>query len=292
MGYILADRIRGLVVPGPHSAKRVLMALAAHADSDTAENAFASTKRLALESAQSVSNVDRGIRSLRHDGLIVKTGTHPCGPWRPLNVYRIDLAKVDALPLIEAELNRHSEGKGEGLNHHSDGKANADERLFRQNEGGFSVTVTDESVHESVSSSRGGRPAHSTEPPDGSNGERVKREPSETGWRLAGRLRELILENNARAKITPAQLHKWALEVDLMTRRDGRTENEILEVMEWSQRDSFWRANILSAAKLREKFDQLTLRMRGADSGDHNKIAQRRADRVAAARRGIAPTEP
>jgi hypothetical protein len=120
----------------------------------------------------------------------------------------------------------------------------------------------------------------------------VKREPSETGWRLAGRLRELILENNARAKITPAQLHKWALEVDLMTRRDGRTENEILEVMEWSQRDSFWRANILSAAKLREKFDQLTLRMRGADSGDHNKIAQRRADRVAAARRGIAPTEP
>lgn len=47
--------------------------------------------------------------------------------------------------------------------------------------------------------------------------------------------------------------------VRLMLDRDGRTVEQIENAIRWCQADSFWRSNILSAAKLREKYDQLRL---------------------------------
>jgi hypothetical protein len=44
-----------------------------------------------------------------------------------------------------------------------------------------------------------------------------------------------------------------------MMRLDGRTEQDIENVLKWSQNDDFWCGNILSMEKLRSKFDQLTL---------------------------------
>ena len=46
-----------------------------------------------------------------------------------------------------------------------------------------------------------------------------------------------------------------------MLRIDKRTPEEIEEVIRWCQNDSFWQANILSTKKLREKFDQLAIKM-------------------------------
>lgn len=46
----------------------------------------------------------------------------------------------------------------------------------------------------------------------------------------------------------------------LLIDRDGRSPEEIARVIRWCQTDSFWRANILSASKLREKYDHLRLR--------------------------------
>ncbi|GAA4351131.1 hypothetical protein [Microbacterium rhizosphaerae] len=45
----------------------------------------------------------------------------------------------------------------------------------------------------------------------------------------------------------------------LMIDRDGRTPGQIARAIYWCQHDDFWRANILSAVKLREKYDQLRL---------------------------------
>ncbi|WP_046099015.1 helix-turn-helix domain-containing protein, partial [Avibacterium paragallinarum] len=45
----------------------------------------------------------------------------------------------------------------------------------------------------------------------------------------------------------------WANEIRLMRERDGRTHREICELFQWANQDSFWKANILSPAKLREK---------------------------------------
>jgi len=44
-----------------------------------------------------------------------------------------------------------------------------------------------------------------------------------------------------------------------MIDRDGRDPEGVKAAIEYATGDDFWRANILSAPKLREKFDQLSL---------------------------------
>ncbi|HEX9058575.1 MAG TPA: hypothetical protein VF941_00175 [Clostridia bacterium] len=79
---------------------------------------------------------------------------------------------------------------------------------------------------------------------------------------LSDELRRYILKNNPKAKVPDDKgIQKWAVEIGRMIKLDGRTEDEIRKVMQFSQNDSFWRANILSATKLREKFDMLFLQM-------------------------------
>lgn len=47
--------------------------------------------------------------------------------------------------------------------------------------------------------------------------------------------------------------------IRLMLDRDCISENDIAGAIRWCQADEFWRGNILSAVKLREKYDQLRL---------------------------------
>jgi len=56
-------------------------------------------------------------------------------------------------------------------------------------------------------------------------------------------------------------LEKWASSIDLMIRVDKRNPDEIKKVIIWCQQDKFWQNNILSTSKLREQFDQLSLKM-------------------------------
>lgn len=87
----------------------------------------------------------------------------------------------------------------------------------------------------------------------------IKKPSSEQAIELSHLLKGLILRNNPKAK-TPTDITKWAIDFDRMINIDRRTPEEIRSVLEFSQNDSFWCANILSAAKLREKFDQLYLK--------------------------------
>ena len=86
--------------------------------------------------------------------------------------------------------------------------------------------------------------------------------PSDAAVAVAALLRRRILENNPKARVTDRQLRAWAVAADRMMRLDGRTQSEIHELIDWSQHDPFWSANILSMAKLREKWDQLVLKSR------------------------------
>lgn len=58
----------------------------------------------------------------------------------------------------------------------------------------------------------------------------------------------------------PPSFAAWADDVRLMRERDRRAHREICELFAWAQDDSFWRANILSPGKLREKWDQLSIK--------------------------------
>jgi len=81
-------------------------------------------------------------------------------------------------------------------------------------------------------------------------------------FRLSALLFELIRQRNPDHKAP--NLQAWAKHVDLMMRVDGRAPERIEQVIRWSQSDPFWFRNILSTAKLREKFDALVMNMGGA----------------------------
>ncbi len=54
-------------------------------------------------------------------------------------------------------------------------------------------------------------------------------------------------------------LAAWANDVRLMRDLDGRSHREICELFLWASKDAFWHTNILSPAKLRAKWDTLSL---------------------------------
>ena len=56
---------------------------------------------------------------------------------------------------------------------------------------------------------------------------------------------------------TEAQMMEWAREAELIQRRDHHSWEQIRELLEWSQADSFWRRNILSMQKFRKQWNQL-----------------------------------
>lgn len=79
-------------------------------------------------------------------------------------------------------------------------------------------------------------------------------------YRLAVYLFNYIRKNNDKAK--EPKFNTWAKEFNKIIRIDNRDLEEVKQVIKFSQTDSFWYANILSPKKLREKYDQLLLKMK------------------------------
>jgi len=78
-------------------------------------------------------------------------------------------------------------------------------------------------------------------------------------YRLAKLLLDLILQRRSEFKIP--NLNQWCRQIDLLIRVDKRTPAEIEETIRAAQKDPFWQNNILSPKKLREKYDQLRLKL-------------------------------
>lgn len=98
---------------------------------------------------------------------------------------------------------------------------------------------------------------------------KIKFEEDSMEYRLANHLYSFIAARNPNYK--KPDMQKWAKQIDLMLRVDNRKASDIKMVIEWCQNDTpdkqpegkwkGWANNILSAAKLREKFDTLLIRM-------------------------------
>ncbi len=76
--------------------------------------------------------------------------------------------------------------------------------------------------------------------------------------KLAKKLKTLMLGNDPAAKI-PKDLQTWAAEMGKIIRIDKRSPEEVERAIEYSQANDFWKPNILSATKLREKLPTLLL---------------------------------
>ncbi len=88
--------------------------------------------------------------------------------------------------------------------------------------------------------------------------------PNFTKWGTAAdqQCAEWILALLEKVKPFPKKpnLIAWANDVRLMRELDGHNHREICELFLWASKDAFWHANILSPAKLRAKWDTLSLR--------------------------------
>lgn len=74
---------------------------------------------------------------------------------------------------------------------------------------------------------------------------------------LCAKLRDHIAGNSSK---TPEITARWRTEARLLLDRDEIPFDEAVRVLDWCQRDNFWRGNILSLPKFREKFTQLQIK--------------------------------
>lgn len=88
------------------------------------------------------------------------------------------------------------------------------------------------------------------------------RELPEEAKKLAKRLHAWITKNKPDRKIQDGWEERWATDIERMHRLDGRTWEAITACIDWSQRDEFWRQNILSGENLRKHYDRMSDRAR------------------------------
>lgn len=90
------------------------------------------------------------------------------------------------------------------------------------------------------------------ESPDSTN---VKYDDDSPYLGLAKHLFTKVKENNSKAR--EPNFQNWADDIRKLVEIDGNTVEEVKEVIDWCQSDSFWKNNVMSANKLRNQFPKL-----------------------------------
>jgi hypothetical protein len=101
---------------------------------------------------------------------------------------------------------------------------------------------------------------------------------------LCDLLADSIQDNGSKR---PTITKSWRDSCRLMIDKDGRTIDEIRGAIVWSQADEFWRANILSMPKLRDKYDQLRLAAQRPARGGRQQETDALFDRAMARARAM-----
>ena len=83
--------------------------------------------------------------------------------------------------------------------------------------------------------------------------------------------REICARLPEKKRADERRLQAWAAEFDRCHRLDGYDWENIGKVLRFSQKDSFWSANILSGKKFREKYVQLLAKMQQKSGADGKK---------------------
>lgn len=116
---------------------------------------------------------------------------------------------------------------------------------------------------------------HKQEVKELKNGNNKNYSPNSDEFRLAELLLSLIRKHNPTHK--QPNIQQWAKHLDLMIRIDKRVPDEIKEIIIACQKDSFWYQNILSTKTLREKYDQLKIKLIGGQNGRNSRNDDRSA---------------
>lgn len=113
-----------------------------------------------------------------------------------------------------------------------------------------------------------------TDAPDGQTlqGNDDRYEPSDFELWCVDYLIQSILNDLPHQKVprTDPERKKWARHIERMQRIDDLSQEQIRDTLIWTMQDGFWRTNIRSTGKFREKFQTLYLQSRRNDGKKNN----------------------
>lgn len=202
--------------------KLVLIALANHASPD-GTGAFPSVERICRYTCLSERTVRATLASLKASGLIVE-----CDP-RIVEAY---IPRSDRRPrgynLVMNEVREVQVVEERGANDGIDGVQMTTER---------GATVAPKTSYKP-----------SLEPSLNNK--------SEQAVELCNLLSSMMVKNGCRQ---PTITDRWIDDMDRLMRLDGREYDMVRRIIIWAQSNEFWRGNILSPTKLRQKFDTLLM---------------------------------
>lgn len=252
--------VRGSDLPAP--GRLIMLTLADVAEVGTAEIPARFTPSLTIlarETGLGKSTVKVHLASLEESGWIVRIRPDAKAQWNGERTrYRLALPEsMDALGVGHdvAYLGQEPAQVGQDAAQGGPGDGPGVGQEMARPGPGDGLLETDHSDLDQISTD----PSSSAKPP------KAKPEPPrEDVDRVCNYLAEWIVRNGSRR---PAISTKWRTEARLLIDKDGRSLDEIRDVIAWSQRDRFWKANVLSMPKLREKYDQLRLAMQRDQPG-------------------------
>jgi len=226
---------------GKPTDKLVLLGIANH---DGDGGAWPTVATLARYASTSPRSVQRALSRLADDGVILverqKGGTAETPDDRRPNRYRVLIScppSCDGTP-------QHRTGVTPVTPRDLDGVTARGERGDPTDTPGVTPLSPEPPLEPS-----------SVEPsPDESTG--GDNEDLEEAHRLCLLLADLIYDNGSKR---PNVTDSWVKEIERMHRIDGRPWDHIERAIKWCQADPFWRANVMSPRKLREKFDTMRL---------------------------------
>lgn len=85
--------------------------------------------------------------------------------------------------------------------------------------------------------------------------------------RVCGHLADRIEANGSKR---PQIGQRWRDAARLLIDKDGRTEQQVHNAIDWCQDDEFWRVNVMSMPTLREKYDRLRLAAQRKTTGSRS----------------------
>lgn len=221
------DAVLNLDLPGPQRA--VLGALAFHAGDDEPLTAYPSVSTIAKRTGYNRATVLRCLATLEASGFVSRVARKGGSS----TLYLIDLQPSIRTAEIVAEC---------------DSVAERDSRRVRPRQSQSATQVVAECD---------------------TNKELTRKEPGTA--EATAKMEKFLAEDLATAEyifglllvLLPGHrrpnFKRWAEDVRLMRERDGRTDSEIRDLFTWANRDPFWRKNVLSPAKLREKWERLAI---------------------------------
>jgi hypothetical protein len=132
------------------------------------------------------------------------------------------------------------------------------------------ITILNWEVYQVTEEQGTGPPPAEGKPPKEPKQKKVKYPEDNTFYKMAvffhKKVSEVAKAEGLSHLIIKADMHKWADEMRKLIENDKVDKRLAKDVMDWVTKDSFWKTNVMSAKKLREKFSELAIKMKASQN--------------------------